>query len=447
MVRKTANKTAPVYLSRLLMGAGVLALIACSDDNPKTRFFEINEVSPPIEGASVNDGYEAGSWKVDINEGAWVTDHGGYPLTEGSLPPPVEMNGQSVPQMRGSIHYGPTSQNKIPVAGPLGGVSAMTAGAPMVMGHPVHGLVPPPQPDQAEIQRTAMGQAYESYAGGPGYGGRAAGVAGSSAQPAFGTMTGSVAAPNMGNGARGTTLIDPATGMGRDFRNVVLNPQTMDPRNVNRQALDRLSAMSIRGYTMQATTGADGKKVWPQNAEPPHGMSSPRAKPYWEMIADDIAEQMFSIKPPGTDFYYIEPANHYRNRAADAIFRDVLAKSLRQRGVQIAPAPDYATAYVRIKVDSFNLNPLGFTGNVNPPDYTPIIRDDGHMMMVLDRGLTQARNPDLSPVAAEGDYASMVDVDPFVRPFTGIMVSGIVEQKHRAAYRIHGAYYIDRKDI
>lgn len=444
MVSKTVAAKKYGRMPLLMAGVALVALMACSDDNPKTRFFEIEEVSPPIQPMSMqlDDVYQ-----TDVVVGNVYAHEAGFALTEGSIPPPNDPAtvGRD-PQMRGSLHYGATRQNKIPVAGALGASAGY--GASMVQGHPVHGNAWPNRPHPDDVESTTTGQAFDpaGVSGGTVYGmpGEARDRAfAAPPMPAHGAMQGTLAAPMAGEGGVGTSLVDPMTGRGRDFRNVILNPQTMDPRNVNRAALDRLSAMSIRGYTMQATEG----KIRPEAVANVSGMSGPRARPYWEMIADDIAEQMFSVKPPGHDFYYIEPANKYRNRAADDLFRDVLAKALRQRGVQVAPSPDYATAYVRIKVDSFNLNPLGFNGNVNPPDYTPIIRDSGHMMLVLDRGLSHARNHDLSPVVAEGTYADMVDVDPFVRPFTGIMVSGIIEQKHKSAYRVHGAYYIDRKDI
>ena len=432
MLGSIAKKQAQGRMSLLVLGGALMVLAGCSSA-PQTRFWEITPVEPPISPVSMQP--LEGVYQTQVQQGAWVGHQGAYPLSEGSVPPPT----------------GVATGRRYLAAPPSGGGVVAPVGAPMVQGHPVHGYQPPRMGHPDDIEASGLDGAVSAMPPRMAYGALGAGAAKSSqsastpsvAQPAFGTMQGAIAAPDQGPGGVGSTLFDPATGQERDFRNVILNPQTMDPRNVNRQALDRLSAMSIRGYTMQATQG----RGRPEVNRPTSGMTGPRAKPYWEMIADDVAEQMFSVKPPGRDFYYIEPATKFRNRVADEIFRDVLAQALRQRGAQIAPSPDYATAFVRIKVESFNLNPLGFNGNVNPPDYTPIIRDDGHMMMVLDRGLTRAKNADLTPVAAEGGYGDMVDVDPFVRPFTGIMVSGIVEERHKGVYRVHGAYYIDRKDI
>jgi len=266
------------------------------------------------------------------------------------------------------------------------------------------------------------------------------------AQPVAGTMQGLLNAPVEGPGALGSSFVDPVTGHPRDFRHVVLTPETMDPRNVNRKALDRLSAMSLRGYPEEKTV--NNGTMRPSAANTTTGMTGARAAPYWQMIADDIAEQMFLTAGPGRDFYYIEPGTAYRNQVADNIFRDMLAGSLRQRGAQIAPSPEYATAFVRIKVDMFDLNPLARSGKLNPPDYTPLFRDSGQMMLVLDRGIMETRGRDLLPSASPNlGFPSLGSVDPFVRPFTGIMASGTVERRGKAAYRIHGAYYIDRNDV
>ncbi|MEM6902158.1 MAG: hypothetical protein AAF556_02825 [Pseudomonadota bacterium] len=266
------------------------------------------------------------------------------------------------------------------------------------------------------------------------------------AQPAFGTMQGLLTAPQTGPGALGSSFIDPTTGHPRDFRHVILTPETMDPRNVNRAALDRLSAMSVRGYTVEKTVGNGAMR--PPASNTTTGMTSARAAPYWQMIADDVAEQMFLINPPGRDFFYIEPGTAFRNQVQDNIFRDMLAKALKQRGVQIAPEPEYATAFVRMKVDLFDLNPLARSGKLNPPDFTPVFRDSGHMMLVLDRSVRETRGRDLLPTNNPNlGYPTLSNVDPFVRPYTGIMASGIVEKRGKAAYRIHGAYYIDRSGI
>lgn len=266
------------------------------------------------------------------------------------------------------------------------------------------------------------------------------------AQPAFGTMQGLLTAPQSGPGALGTSFIDPTTGHPRDFRHVILTPETMDPRNVNRAALDRLSAMSVRGYTVEKTVGNGTMR--PPASNTTTGMTSARAAPYWQMIADDVAEQMFLISPPGRDFFYIDPGTAFRNQVQDNIFRDMLSKALKQRGAQIAPEPEYATAFVRMKVDLFDLNPLARSGKLNPPDYTPVFRDSGHMMLVLDRGVKETRGRDLLPSNNPNlGYPSLRNVDPFVRPYTGIMASGFVERRDKAAYRVHGAYYIDRTGI
>ncbi|MBV6632963.1 MAG: hypothetical protein KI792_08030 [Alphaproteobacteria bacterium] len=266
------------------------------------------------------------------------------------------------------------------------------------------------------------------------------------AQPAFGTMQGLLTAPQTGPGALGSSFIDPTTGHPRDFRHTILTPETMDPRNVNRKALDRLSAMSLRGYTVEKTVGNGTMR--PPASNTTTGMTSARAAPYWQMIADDVADQMFLANPPGRDFYYIEPGTAFRNQVQDNIFRDMLTKALKQRGAQIAPEPEYATAFVRMKVDLFDLNPLARAGKLNPPDYTPVFRNSGHMMLVLDRGIVETRGRDLLPTNNPNlGYPSLSNVDPFVRPYTGIMASGLVEKRNKAAYRIHGAYYIDRTGI
>lgn len=266
------------------------------------------------------------------------------------------------------------------------------------------------------------------------------------AQPVAGTMQGLLTAPTEGPGALGSSFIDPTTGHPRDFRHVILTPETMDPRNVNRRALDRLSAMSLRGYSVEKTI--DNGAMRPPASTVTTGMTGARAAPYWRMIADDIAEQIFTIQPPGNDFFYIEPATQFRNRVADNIFRDMLAKALRQRGVQVAPSPEYATALVRIKVDMFDLNPLGWAHGAEPPDYTPLLSQSGRMMLVLDRGIAETRGADLNATNSQSlGFPSLGGVDPFMRPFTGIMASGIVERRGKSAYRVHGAYYIDRKDI
>ena len=266
------------------------------------------------------------------------------------------------------------------------------------------------------------------------------------AQPVHGSMQGLLTAPQTGPGAVGTSFIDPTTGHPRDFRHVVLTPETMDPRNVNRRALDRMSAMSLRGYTEEKTLGNGTMRAPAGN--PTQGMTGAKAAPYWQMIADDIAEQMFYTGAPGREFFYVEPGTAFRNRVPDNVFRDHLAKALRQRGAQIAPGPEYATAFVRIKVDMFDLNPLAFSGRLNPPDYTPLFRDSGHMMLVLDRGVTETRGRDLVPTNNPNlGYPTLSGTDPFLRPFTGIMASGLIERRGKAAYRVHGAYYIDRGDL
>jgi len=253
-------------------------------------------------------------------------------------------------------------------------------------------------------------------------------------------------APTTGPGAVGTSFIDPTTGHPRDFRHVVLTPETMDPRNVNRRALDRLSAMSLRGYTVEKTVGNGTMR--PPAGNPTQGRTGAKAASYWQMIADDIAEQIFQTGAPGNEFFYLEPGTAFRNQVADNVFRDHLAKALKNRGAQVAPDPEYATAFIRIKVDMFDLNPLAFSGKLNPPDYTPLFRDSGHMMLVLDRGITETRGRDLLATNNQNlGYPTLSGTDPFLRPFTGIMAAGLVERRGKAAYRIHGAYYIDRGNI
>ena len=205
-----------------VLGAGLaLVMLASCSSEPKTRYWEITKVEPHIRPVSLQPPElgAQGSYGVEFQQGQWVGHQGAYPLTEGSVPPPI-----------------------------TGGTVAPVGGA-MVQGHPVQCYRPQRTGSPYDIvvnpyggrDRPDSGAAVRPY-----------GALGSSppkmqttpnatmAQPAFGTMQGSLAAPDQGPGAVGTTLIDPATGNERDFRNVVLNPQTMDPRNVNRRALDRL---------------------------------------------------------------------------------------------------------------------------------------------------------------------------------------------------------------